>query len=123
MNQLSIFMIIIAGVIASLLVKKYEQSLGLLISVVAGVIIIAEGLKNFNDINVKLNSFTEYSEYFKIPLKALGITIISQICIALCDEAGDKLMSFTASFTSKLSVLIISLPLIEEILTILNTAI
>ena len=123
MNQLSLFVIIIAAVIASLLVKRQEQSLGLIISIAAGAIIIADCFKEFSSIAVKLDSFTEHSELFKIHLKALGITIISQICIALCDEVGDKLLSFTASFSSKLAIVIISLPLIEEILTILNSAI
>ena len=123
MEEFIFFLIIIAAVIATLTVKKYDSAVALLLSLGAAALILINGIGKLNEVIVKLYDFTDMSGLFLIPLKALGITLASKIVMNLCDDAGDKLLSFTASFISKISVIVITLPLLEEILRIFENII
>lgn len=120
MNEYLSLVFISVALVLSLLIKKHDGLVGILLSLAAAAVILIECFGEFSSVIVKLNDFTVSGELFKIPLKALGITVISQIVTALCDESGDKLLSFTANFVTKVTVTVITLPIIEEILTILN---
>lgn len=55
---------------------------------------------------------------FKILLKALGINIICDVSSSLCRDAGNEGLSKGVELLGKTAVLIISVPLISEIVNI-----
>ena len=120
MSFIPFFIIIIAAVIVSLLLKKHDGVYPMMVAVFASSVILIQVLMEFENISVKLYNFTLSSDIFEIPLKALGITVFSKITASICDDAGEKLLSFTSSLINKISILILCLPLIEEILKILD---
>ena len=58
--------------------------------------------------------------YIKILLKIVGITYVSQIAGDLCEDAGFHAISGEIQIFGKLSILVISLPIV---LTLMNTII
>ena len=118
-EYLSLIFISIA-LILSLVVKKYDNLVSILLSLAAAALVLIECFTEFNGVIVKLNDFTDSNELFIIPLKALSITVISQIITALCEESGEKLLSFTVSTVSKVTITVITFPLIEDIIKVLN---
>lgn len=120
MNHLLSGLLLLAALFSVLFVKKYDGVVGLIIAFTAAVIIVSESLIGLEDIIVKLISFTIDGEIFKIPIKALGITLVSKILVSACEDAGEKLLSFTASFITKISIMLITLPIVEEILHLLS---
>ncbi|MBE6730574.1 MAG: hypothetical protein E7564_02665 [Ruminococcaceae bacterium] len=120
MNHTVYSLFLLAVLFAVLFVKKHDSVIGIIIAFTAAVIIISESLTGFENIIVRLNNFTLNGEIFEIPLKALGITLISKILISACDDAGEKLLSFTASLITKTSIILITLPIVEQILGLLG---
>ena len=50
-------------------------------------------------------------------LKALGIALLSQLCADICRESGENGAASTVELTGKLEILLLCLPLLEEILS------
>ena len=119
MNHILSFLFILASLFAALFVKKHNVVIGIIIAFTAAIIVISESLVEFEGVIVKLNGFTVDSDIFRVPLKALGITLISKILVSVCDDAGEKLLSFTVGFVTKISIMLLTLPIVEEILDML----
>lgn len=66
----------------------------------------------------ELTSYSGVSKYANIMLKALFIGIITTICSSLCTDAGEGTLSFICTLVGKVQLLLLSLPLIFEILEI-----
>ncbi len=56
------------------------------------------------------------AEYVEIMLKALGVSILTQICSGICRDCGENGISAGVEFAGKTEILILCLPLIKRIL-------
>ena len=61
---------------------------------------------------------TVASEYTSVMLKALGVAILTQCCSDLCKECGENGISTGVEMAGKIEILLLSLPLINDILTL-----
>ena len=59
-------------------------------------------------------------ETFTILLKAAGIAFLSQIACMVCSDAGNQSLGKTLQFVTTAVILSLSIPLLEEILNILE---
>ena len=57
------------------------------------------------------------SEYWDIMLRALGIAILCRICTDICRELGETTVAGAVEMAAKLCILLLSLPIIEDILS------
>ena len=57
------------------------------------------------------------SQYIKIILKGLGIVILTQICSDICRDSGEATLAGHIETVGKLELVVLCIPLIEEILT------
>ena len=55
-------------------------------------------------------------KYGEIILKGLGIVILTQICADICRDSGEGTLASNIETVGKLELLLLSIPLIEEIL-------
>ena len=60
---------------------------------------------------------TVQNEYMEIVLKALAISYMTQISSELCDECGEKNIAFAVGTIGKIELIILSLPLINKIIS------
>lgn len=61
---------------------------------------------------------TSVSGYASILLKALGVAVLTQCCSEICKECGENGISTGVELAGKIEILLLCLPLINEILTL-----
>ena len=111
-----------ATVITALIVRKNTPEIALMLSISGAVIIALFALEVFSGLadeaEAVLNSVN--ADYFTVPLKTLGISVITSLTSRLCEDSGDKAMSFTVSFAGKTAILLSAMPLFSQLLEILS---
>lgn len=112
----------VIGVSLAVLLKQYKPEYSLAISLIVGVLIFAaaaEGLTPVIDqLGVLLDSTQMPREYIEILIKSLGICFITQIACDTCKDAGQGAIATKLEIAGKLSILVLSLPLFQSLLTI-----
>ena len=66
----------------------------------------------FSDLSTRAGA----SQYVEIILKGLGIVILTQICSDICKDNGEGTLAGNIETVGKLELLLLCIPLIEEIL-------
>jgi stage III sporulation protein AD len=67
-------------------------------------------------INMMSNYFSEQKDYFRILLKIIGITYISDFASNICRDAGNSAIAGQIEIFGKISILAISSPIILALL-------
>lgn len=57
------------------------------------------------------------SDYWNIMLRALGIAILCRVCTDICRDVGEATVAGAVEMAAKLCILLLSLPIIEDILS------
>lgn len=66
----------------------------------------------------KLMNDTSASTYASVLVKALGIAVLTQCCSEICKECGENGIATGVELVGKIEILLLCLPLINEILTL-----
>lgn len=80
-----------------------------------GVIICASPLVEFI---LDISEGTQTNTYLSVMLKALGVAFLTHICASVCRDCGEQTIAGYAELAGKIEMLIVALPLIEEIIGI-----
>ena len=56
------------------------------------------------------------SRYFSVMLKALGVCVLCRVCSDVCRDCGDATASGAVESAAKLTLVLLSLPLVEELI-------
>ncbi len=119
MSYASICGICIVSAVIALALKKYNPEISLLASVAAGavsaLIIIQSITPVLSEINNLLDMAQLSGEYSQILFKSLGICLLCQFSSDVCEDAGEKALGSKIMLAGKVSVLLITLPLIKII--------
>lgn len=122
MNLLSILGIIVISTVMCSMLKKYVPEYALVISILIGIILIFFIINNITPVIYKVKDMINLSnlphEYCLIIFKALGICFLTQFVSDLCRDSGESAMSSKVELIGKLSIIMSSLPLFEEIIHI-----
>lgn len=117
----------VIGVVASvfaLLLKKKNGEFSFLLILSAGAVMIllvsSDIIFAFDEIKGIFNTIGINDTYFKILLKTLGICIIAQFAADTCCDFGNKTIAGIIMLVGKISILVISLPLMKSILDIVT---
>ncbi len=104
----------------ALIIRRYQPEQALAISLIAGSILLVAVLAGASPVFGFLNRlFSETGlpmDYGERLFKALGISLLTQISADSCRDAGEGGMAAKAEFVGKIALLIIGLPLFEQIL-------
>ena len=123
MSVLTVIGIAIIGVIISILLKKYLPEYSMIVVLITGIIILFWITVNMAVILDKLNFFLEDTkipnEYVTIVFKSLGLAFIVQLISDICKDVGEGAIASKVELVGKISILIISLPLFEKIMSII----
>ena len=118
------------GIIAALvcvMLRQLRPEYAMLLSVAAGVFILLALVPGILQIIEQIQSMTARAnvpdEYIGILLKAVGICFVTQISCDTCKDAGENAISAKIEMAGKIAVLIISLPLFERVLGVVQALI
>ena len=122
-SDISLTAVIGVGLIAammSVLLRQYKPEFALLTAIAATILIftmMAEWLlPAAKRIQELLNSSPVLSESAATLLKAVGICFITQLACDLCRDAGENAIASRVETAGKAAILLISLPLFEQVL-------
>ena len=127
MDMLTITGLAIVAVALSTVLKPKNPEYALMLSLVTGVLILgmilSEAMPLFERIHTLLDATGTRAEYVQILFKALGLCFITQIACDACRDLGETAVASKVETAGKISVLLISLPLFEQVLEIAGSLI
>ncbi len=80
-----------------------------------GVLICASPLIEFV---TDISEGEQINTYLSVMLKALGVAFLTHICASVCRDCGEQTVAGYAELAGKIEMLIVALPLIEELIAI-----
>lgn len=113
-----------AALICKLLEKhSKEQAVMLSVAVCAAVIIfsavcISPVISTVNSLFIECGMSVQYA---RIIFKALGICYITQFACDICKDCGENAVASVAEVAGKLALLLIALPLFENLTELVNS--
>lgn len=120
---MDVFVICIAAVAAAVfvvLLKKYNPEIAMLTAMITGIIIFALILTSISpaiDLLKRLSSLVgDSGKNIGILLKSMGICYICQFSADSCRDAGQGALAGKVELVGKLAVVLLCLPLLEEII-------
>lgn len=117
--MLKVVLIGTAAIFLSLLAGNVRREYGLAVALCAAVAISAYGLSKVSLIMEQIQAFENAigleHEYIAILLKMVGIAYLTQLAVSLCGDAGQGAVASQISFAGKVSMLIVSLPVISSL--------
>jgi len=122
MNIFTIVGFVIAAVFLSLTLKGYRPEYSLFIGLAVTIVILSMVIPDIgrllNFINTAIADNRIISEKLGPLTKALGIGIVTEIAADTCRDAGESSMASRIELAGKTAILIISIPLAEEVLNL-----
>lgn len=124
MNIVSVALLGIVGIMPAIILKSVKSEYSVIISIGIALIIFGFILIKLETLKDALDTFAGYinmdKKYITILLKMTGITYIAEFSSSLCRDAGYNAVSSQIELFAKLSVLIISIPIITALLDTIN---
>nr|MBP3599034.1 stage III sporulation protein AD [Eubacterium sp.] len=112
--------IAIAGMTLSVMVGSVKRDIAIWISIMTGIVILFLGLQQFETIVILLTGLTEKigigESYIRIILKMLGIAYLTEFTASICRDAGQNLIAGQVDFFGRVSMILVSIPVLEALL-------
>lgn len=125
MNMITICGAAIVTAVLAVMLRSQSPHSAMLLSVAAGAIIILSLLKNLPDTLSGIQSVLADGGIdtadIAILLKVMGICFVTEFTCDCVTEAGLLSLSTNISFAGKILVLLTSLPLFQNIITVITT--
>ena len=106
-------------VLAGILVKQMKNEISFAVKSAGSLLAFGVVILSLQDVlNRTVNVFLigGFSEYIEIILKALGVAILTHVVSCICKDSGEGTLAGVVEFAGKVEILILSLPMIEELL-------
>ncbi len=120
---LSISAIAVLSALCSVLLKKTNGELSLILSLCGLVLIISAAFGKFEvliDWIEKIAEGSQLGEILNILMKTLGTSVIANVAIQHCRDCGENGLAFGVELVAKAAVFVTVLPLIDNILLIIE---
>ncbi|MBO5486403.1 MAG: stage III sporulation protein AD [Eubacterium sp.] len=115
--MLKIVIIAIAAMFLAMVAGCQKKEYSFFIVLCTALLIFSFGISRIQVIADRLHEFEQEvnlsGEYISILLKMVGIAYLSQFAVSLCKDAGQGAIAGQVSFAGKISMLLISLPILE----------
>ncbi|MBQ8515735.1 MAG: stage III sporulation protein AD [Ruminococcus sp.] len=114
---------IIGAVIATLL-KRYCREQAVFASIAVCVIVVLAVITSIVPIAEKMELLFEQTQldtsYLKALWKAVGICYMTGLAADVCRDSGEQALASVAELWGRVSLLLLSLPMIEELLRLMT---
>ena len=119
MNMVALCGIVLLAAILCVLLRKYHAEYSIIISLAAGILVLAIVLSRISPAITQIQSLLTAtklsSEYGLILFKALGICFLTQFAADSCRDAGESALASKIELAGKIAIVILALPLFEKI--------
>lgn len=109
----------IAGAVLSVLIRQYCKEQSMLLSLGICTMVFAGAVSVIQPLTDRLSALFMESgldeSYISVVFKAMAICFITQITSDLCKDSGESAIASVMELWGRISVVIISLPLIESV--------
>lgn len=120
MTAVKLCMLAILGISAALLIKQWKSDflplLRIAVLVGFGILLIAASAPLIAYLKKLIDGAGIQSEHAEILFKGLGIAVLTQCCADICRESGESGIAGGVELTGKIEILLLCLPLFDEIL-------
>ncbi len=117
MEILTLFGFAIVSIFCYGILRQYNGVYAILLSAVCGSIILIYIFNSLAPVIEILNSLSNYASFgeFGVIFKAVALAVISQFTTDLCKESGQVALASSVELMGKISIILISLPLIVSL--------
>ena len=120
MGIIQIAMIGIGAVALALMVKQQKSEYALYLSLSAVVLILVFSMNRLQVVMETIRKIEQYTgidvAMLKILVKLMGITYVAEFASGICKDAGHQAISAQIDLFCKLSVMVLSMPVLLAIL-------
>ena len=124
MSVLTISAACIVASILALVLKKYNADYSLILTICSVAVIftyiVGCFIEGFTSIKEIFESSDISVSYLSILLKCTGVCLIAEFTADCCKDAGQQALSSLSAYGGRVFVLLISLPLFTELLSIIK---
>lgn len=117
MSILSIAGIAVVAAALCAMLRRYNAEYAVLTGVGAGILITVQILLSVEPAVASIMALLSSVQggYLLVVLKALGVCLLAQFSADACLDAGEKALASRVEFAGRIAVVILALPLFEEI--------
>ena len=127
MNVVQMSLLAVVGVLLAMVLKKERPEFGIVISIVVCACIFFSVLGRLSILLEAVGRLRDLAKldvgYFRTILKMIGITYVAEFAVSLCKDAGYATIASQIEMFSKISILLLALPVIEAFLQLIATVV
>lgn len=117
--------LLLCAAILALMLRGYRPELALCLSIAAGAVVLLMLIGHIapllSSLNTMLQNSAIPSAYLKAVIKATGICLLTQLTADTCRDAGETALAGKAELVGRVLLLLLSLPLFEDMLALVTT--
>ena len=111
---IKILSIAIISIFASMIIKKHNSDIALLITIVGAIIIFMSVYDYFRELVYEmLNISSNFDFIIEKVIKAIGIGYLTEFASDIADDSGSKTLSNSIVICGKILIVYISIPIIK----------
>ena len=120
MNILALAGVAIVSAIFSVMLRKYNPEISIVLSLLAGIFLIFAILSHLSTAMDKIKELLSATgitaEYGLILFKVMGICFLAQFTSDCCTDAGEKSLASKIELAGKIMIIYTALPLFEQVI-------
>ncbi len=125
MDVFKIMSFILVGLVVILIVEKNNKEIGILLVLVASIGLFFSVFTNIREIVLVLKKLADGAginrAYLELLLKVTGIAYLVEIVKNVCVDAGNSVFASKAELAGKVSIAILTIPLITNVVSLIGS--
>ena len=114
--------VLLCGGLLSAVLRTQRPELAVCLSLLAGVLVMGMLLRQVSPLVAALRRMTALGRvgenHLGVVLRGAGICLVTQLAADTCRDAGDSALAGKAELTGRMLLLLLAVPLYEEILSL-----
>lgn len=115
--------VLLCGGVLSAVLRAQRPELAVCLSLLAGMLVVGLLLKELTPLIAALRRMTALGgvgeNHLGVVLRGAGICLVTQLAADTCRDAGDTALAGKAELTGRMLLLLLAVPLYEQILTLI----
>lgn len=115
--------VLLCGGLLAAVLRSRRPELAMCLSLLAGVLVVGMLLRQLSPLIAALRRMTALGgikeSYVGVVLRGAGICLVARLAADTCRDAGDSALASKAELTGRILLLLLAVPLYEEILTLI----
>lgn len=115
--------LLLCGGLLSAVLRSQRPELAMCLSLLVGVLVVGVLLKELTPLIAALRRMTALGgvgeNHLGVVLRGAGICLVTQLAADTCRDAGDAALAGKAELTGRILLLLLAVPLYEQILTLI----